>query len=47
MKVQLLPRVDLAVLGGVHGIGCRTKGALTGSRVAGSLGHVPVCDAMI
>lgn len=47
VKVQLFPRVDLAVLGGVHGTGCRTKGALTGSRVAGSLGQVPVCDAMI
>ena len=46
VKVQLLPNVDLAVLGGVHGTGCRTGGALTGRRVAASLGHVPVCDAM-
>lgn len=46
VKCQLSPCVNLAVCGGVYGDGVRTKGALTGDRVAGALGYTPVCEAM-
>ena len=41
------PSVSLNLLGHCVEVGVRTSGALTGSRVAGALGHVPIADSCI
>ena len=43
----MLPSVSLNLVGQCVTVGVRTSGALTGSRVAGALGHVPIADSCI
>lgn len=47
VRHQLMPSVEVAALGSRVEVGDRARGALTGSRVAGSLGRIAVRDVMI
>ena len=46
LKLQMLPKVILNLLGRSPCVGSRCTGALTGSRTAGGLGTVPICDVL-
>jgi hypothetical protein len=46
VRLQLLPRLVLHIGGAKAIFKCRACGSLTGSRVAGALGRVPVEDTM-
>ena len=47
VRTQLLPVVTLAAGGVATALGVRTRGSLTGSRLAGTLGRVPVETAAV
>ena len=42
VRVQMLPQVFLKVAAGTCVVGDRSRGGLTGSRLAGAIGRVPV-----
>jgi len=46
VRTQLLPSISLALLGVTSLVHSRTSGCLTGSRVAGQIGHLPVLETV-